>query len=129
MHVRIVRSQAILDVRMLKEPARACKNDLEYHAPRHNGRFTKEGKREVGGLNFNIVAGPMILSEPINGVGAHVRRKVVNEDGPGDSQARSTIGKIFNICIRCRLLGRLGLDPSRLGGTLLSRHDVSCVFF
>jgi hypothetical protein len=119
----------MLDVRMLKEPARACNNDLEDHAPRHNARLTEEGKREVGGLNFNIVAGPIILSEPINAVGAHVRRRVVNEDGLGDGQARSTIGKIFNICIRCRLLGRLGLDPSRLGGTLLSRRHVSCVFF
>jgi hypothetical protein len=106
MHVCIiVRSETMLDKRTLKEPARACKADLEDHAPWHNGGLAEEGKREVGGLNFNIIAGPTILSVPVDAEWAHIRCRVVNEDGPGDGQVRSTIGKIFNISIGCRLLG------------------------
>ena len=77
---------------MLKEPARACKEDLEDSAPFLNSRRAKEGKREIEGLNFNIVADPIILSEPINVEGVHVRCRVVSEDWSGDGQTRSTIG-------------------------------------
>ena len=82
----------VLNVRMLNEPARACKEDLKDSAPLLNCRRAKEGKREVGGLNFNIVADPIILSEPIDVEGVHVCRRVVSEDWSGDGQARRTIG-------------------------------------